>query len=393
MSEDSTPMRHVLGIDIGSTGIAAAVCRDVGERWSEPVVVPPVEAVVHVAGDATVSVGAEALRQSVTEPDRVARGFVRRIGDDVPFLLGDELYTPEALTAAVAGWVVDQVAADEGEPAERIAVTHPPSWGVYRRKLLLDALGAAGLPPAMLLPAPVAAAEGHLARERVDPQTVLGVCRIGGEHADLAVLRRGPSTFDLVTHAEPAEPAAGKVLDDLLFDHVRERCGDVAPSALRLVCTEAKERLSTLPETDLGPVRVTRAEFERLVRPALLATLEPLRRYERLNGVLLVGGTAAVPLVAHLVAELTGCRVVTEPEPATAVARGAALVARLAEGAAVESTALVPKVTGFPDLEPDDLYDDEPVPPRPPVVLTPLEPPRRRFVPSRRGGSRSEDDE
>ncbi|ROS40814.1 Hsp70 family protein [Amycolatopsis thermoflava] len=386
-------MRHVLGIDIGSTGIAAAVCRDVGERWSEPVVVPAVESVVHVAPDATVSVGAEAVRRSVVEPDRVARGFLRRVGDDVPFLLGDELYTAEALTAAVAGWVVDQVAADEGEPAERIAITHPPSWGTYRRKLLLDALAAAGLPPAMLLPTPVAAAEGHLARERIDPQTLVGVCRIGGEHADFAVLRRGSTTFDLVTHAEPAEPTAGKTLDDLLFEHVRERCGDVAPSALRLVCAEAKERLSALPETEIGLVRVTRAEFDRLVRPNLLATLEPLRRYERLSVVLLVGGTAAVPLLTELVAGLTGGRVVAEPEPASAVARGAALVARLVEGAAVESTALVPKVTGFPDLEPEDVYDDEPVPPRPPVVLTPLEPPRRRFAPSRRGGSRSEDDE
>ncbi|GAB3575642.1 hypothetical protein GCM10027445_38330 [Amycolatopsis endophytica] len=382
-------MRHVLGIDIGSTGIAAAVCRDVGERWSEPVVRAPVESVVHVAADATVSVGSEAQRQSAAEPDRVARGFARRVGDEVPFLLGDELYTAEALTAAVIGWVVDQAAADEGEPAERIAVSHPPSWGVFRRKLLLDALRAAGLPPAILLPSPVAAAEGHLARERIDPGTLVGVCRIGGEHVDLAVLRRGATTFDLVTSAEPSEPSAGRMLDDLLFEHLREQWGDVP----RALCTEAKARLSTAPEIEAGPARVTRAEFERLVRPALLATLEPLRRYERLNAVLLVGGTAAIPVLAEVVAELTGCRVVTEPEPASAVARGAALVARLHEGAAVESTALVPKVTGFADLEPDEPDDEPPVPPRPPVVLTPLEPPRRRFVPSRRGGSRSEDDE
>jgi len=386
-------MRHVLGIDIGTTGIAAAVCRDLGGRWSEPVVVPPVDAVVHVASDATVAVGGEALRQSVAEPERVARGFARRVGDDVPFLLGDQLYTAEALTAAVIGWVVDQVGAGEGTQAERIAVTHPPSWGAHRRKLLLDAMSAAGLPPAMLLPSPVAAAEEHLARERVDPGTLLGVCRIGGQHTDLAVLRRAATTFEVVTSAEPAEPVAGGVLDDLLFDHVRDQYPDVDPAVLRSTCTEAKERLANLPDTDVGPVRVTRAEFDRLVRPALLATLEPLRVHERLSAVLLVGGTAALSVVAELVAELAGCRVVTEPEPGTAVARGAALVARLGEGAPVESTALVPKVSGFPDLEPDELIDDEPVPPRPPVVLTPLEPPRRRFVPSRRGGSRSEDDE
>src|SRR5438067_9503545 len=152
-------MRYVLGIDIGSTRIATALCRCVGQTWTEPEVVSPTgtESLLHVAADAAVLVG----RHPAAEPDRVARGFLRRIGDDVPFLLGDELYTPEALTAAVAGWVADQVAATEGDHAEYIAVTHPPGWGAYRRGLLYDALQAAGRPRVQLLPTSIAAAESH----------------------------------------------------------------------------------------------------------------------------------------------------------------------------------------------------------------------------------------
>src|SRR5437868_3729167 len=113
-------MRYVLGIDIGSTRIAAAICRRAGEFWAEPEVVRSTESVLHVAPDATVSLGEEVP----AEPDRLARGFLRRVGDEVPFLLGDELYTPEALTAAVAGWIADEIAQAQGGEAERIALTH-----------------------------------------------------------------------------------------------------------------------------------------------------------------------------------------------------------------------------------------------------------------------------
>jgi molecular chaperone DnaK (HSP70) len=381
-------MRYVLGIDIGSTCVKAAVCRRAGEFWGEPEVVSrSLESVLHVASDATVQVGLDARLRGQGEPERMARGFLRRVGDDVPFLLGDELYRPESLTAVVAGWVTDQVAEAEGGEAERIAVTHPPGWGPYRRRLLHEALHEAGIPGALLLPAPIAVAENHLVRERVEPDAALAVCRLGGEYVDTAVLRRGPRTFELVAHDEqPAPP-----LDDELAEHVLERFGgDLAQ--LRAACPEARELLSTGSEVDLKG-RLTRSEFERLIRPLLVLALTPLARYERLSVALLVGGMARIPLVAQLAVESLDCRVVVDPDPVTAACRGAAWTARPPAEALPESTALVPRVTGYAELEPEEVYDAEPVPPRPPVVLTPLEPPRRRFVPARRSGSRDEDDD
>ncbi|NKQ53542.1 hypothetical protein HFP15_11685, partial [Amycolatopsis sp. K13G38] len=117
-------MRYVLGIDIGSTRSKAAVCRRAGEFWGEPqVVLRPIESVLHVAADGTVLVGPEARRLIRHEPHRIARGFARRAGDDVPFVLGDELYLPESLTAVAVGWIVDQVAQIEGGEPGRIALT------------------------------------------------------------------------------------------------------------------------------------------------------------------------------------------------------------------------------------------------------------------------------
>ncbi|GHF59423.1 molecular chaperone DnaK (HSP70) [Amycolatopsis bartoniae] len=379
-------MRYVLGIDLGSTRIKAAVCRRAGEIWGEPEVVCSLESVLHVAADATVVAGPEARHAAAAEPERIARGFVRRVGDEVPMLLGDELYRPESLAAVVVGWVADQVAELEGEEADRIAVTHPPGWGAHRRRLLHDALVEAGLPGVLLLPGPAAAAEALLVRERVEVGSLLAVCRLGGEHVDTALLRRAAATFELVAHDEqPAPP-----IDDVLVEHAVSRFGG-EPAQLRAACVEVKERLSTVTEVDL-PGRLTRVEFERLVQPLLTVALTPVRRYEEASAVLLAGGMARIPLVGRLAEELLDCRVVVDPGPETAACRGAALAARPPAEAPPESTALVPVVPGYPELDADEVYDSEPTPPRPPVVVTPLEPPRRRFVPNRRS-SRDEDDE
>ncbi|WP_435157111.1 Hsp70 family protein [Amycolatopsis sacchari] len=380
-------MRYVLGIDLGGTRIKAAVCRRAGEVWGEPEVVCSLESVLHVAPDATVVAGPEARRRALAEPGRSARGFARRIGDDVPLLLGDELYRPEALTAVVAGWVADEVAEAEGAEADRIALTHPPGWGGHRRRLLHEALAEAGLPGALLLPTPIAAAESLFVRERVEPCSLLGVCRLGGEYVDTALLRRAAATFELVSSDEQLAPP----LDDVLTEHAVARFGGEA-AQLHDACVEAKELLSSSPEVDL-PGRLTRTEFERLAEPYLRLALTPLRRYEQLSAALLVGGTARIPLAGRLAEEVLNCRVVVDPDPATAACRGAALAARPPAEAPPASTALVPRVTGLPELEPEEVYDPEPSPPRPPVVVTPLEPPRRRFVPTRRSGSRDEDDE
>lgn len=366
-------MRYVLGIDIGSSRVAAAVCRGDGTYWGEPEVVAMTDSVLHVAADATVLVGPDIP----AEPDRVARGFLRRVGDEVPFLLGGELYTAEALTAAVAGWVVDEVMEAEGGEPERVALTHPPGWGGYRRGLLHDALHEAGLPGALLLPSPVAAAESYQLHEPLETGAMLAVCRLGGEHVDTAVLRRGPAAFELLAHGEPADPQAGAAIDDVLAGHLG---GEVDASA----CVRAKEMLSTAPEVTVPApgdhVRITRPEFERLIRPLLVASLAQLRRYEQVPMVLLAGGTARIPLVAALAAESLDCRVVVDPDPGTAVCRGAAAAARPAGKPPSTSTALVPRAPNLPQTDLEDDYDPEPAPPRPPVVLTPLEPPKRRFV-------------
>uniref|UniRef100_UPI001BDD7B3C Hsp70 family protein n=1 Tax=Pseudonocardia sp. H11422 TaxID=2835866 RepID=UPI001BDD7B3C len=80
-------MSYQLGIDLGTTYTAAAVCRSSDQRWIEPEVVTlgtrtaTVPSVLFIAGDGSVVVGDAAERRALTDPDRVVREFKRRVGD------------------------------------------------------------------------------------------------------------------------------------------------------------------------------------------------------------------------------------------------------------------------------------------------------------------------
>ncbi|MEU6645139.1 Hsp70 family protein [Saccharomonospora sp. NPDC046836] len=401
-------MRYVLGVHLGATRTTAAVCRSGTGPWGEPEVVPLeepwLESVLHVSPDGELRAGQAALHRAAAEPERIARSPLRRIGDTVPFVLGELTYPAETLAAGLLALVADRVADSEGADAERIVVTHPPGWGGYRRGLLHEALDQAQLPGVLALPSPIAAAESHA---EVAVGATLAVCRIGGTHVETALLRRGPRGFELLAHTEPPELAAGAHLDELLVQHVLERASidrqdTGAMARLRAACTSAKERLSQVGETTVfGDLRLTRAEFEELARPVLEVVVAAFERLvstvaaEQLAGALVVGGTARIPLVRELAEAVLPCPVVIGDDPGTALCRGAALAARprVATAPAPASTSSSLITTGH-DLP--AVYgggaDLEPPPARPPVEITPLEPPRRRFALGRRASTERDED-
>jgi molecular chaperone DnaK len=118
-------MGYWLGIDVGTTVTAAAVCREDGPAevvalGDGSAVVP---SVVYLGDGAQVVVGSAAVRHAVTDPDRVVRGIIGRIGDEVPMVIAGQAYTAAQLVAMLIGWVVDQVASRHGGPAAGIMVT------------------------------------------------------------------------------------------------------------------------------------------------------------------------------------------------------------------------------------------------------------------------------
>ena len=425
-------MPYALGIDLGSGHLTAAICRNDHERLPEPEVLvldgsPVTEAVLHLTDEGTVEVGARALRQVVSRPDHVTRGFVDRVGDEIPTILGGRPYPAEVLIAAIVGWIADYAEAAEGVPPARLVVAHPACWGGHRRAALLGALREAGLPDLMLLPRPVAAAESYAASEPVEIGQEIAVHSLGAGRFESAVLRRGSFGFDLRAHGQSMDTIGGDLFDDLLatrvLDELGGEVGPVAKAKLRAGCRSAKERLSTelavtVPaprESSRGTVMVNRTDLEELIRPAVEATVSSLQRTiqaagattNTLRAVVLVGGCGRIPLVSELVTAGVRVRVTAAAEPELSVARGAALAAARVAKPAVEtpSSRSVPAHKPEPvgrraaaELQPaelpeEDLADIGPPPPRPPVEITPLEPPRRRMLrlPTRGGGDEEDD--
>ncbi|MFC7661160.1 Hsp70 family protein [Pseudonocardia benzenivorans] len=240
---------------------------------------------------------------------------------------------------------MQQVAAREGGPADRIAVTHPAAWGNHKKDLLAGALSRHGL-EVVFLAEPEAAALHYASAERVEAGSTIAVYDLGGGTFDAAVVRKAASGFGLLGRPEGIERLGGIDFDQVVFDHVVGAMPDAfaelddsdpdvlaAVGRIRRECTEAKEILSAdtevsvpvlLPGTQ-GSVRLHRSEFEQLIGPHVEETVAALLRAvgsagltaDMLSAVLLVGGSSRIPLVAQLVSEQVGGPSRSMPTPRT----------------------------------------------------------------------------
>ncbi|MDQ4117383.1 MAG: Hsp70 family protein [Actinomycetota bacterium] len=363
-------MSYLLGIDLGTTYTAAAVLRARGgDAAAEPEMLglgahgSEMPSVVLDGEDGSLLVGDAAERRATVERDRVAREFKRRIGDPTPVSLGIGALPAEELAATIVRYVVETAVTREGGLPERIALTHPASWGDHKLELLRSVLGPAlagiGAPPVEFLAEPQAAAVCHAAAERVEPDSTIAVYDLGGGTFDSAVVRKEPAGgFTLLGRPEGVEFLGGVDFDEVVFEHVRAGAAEAfagldesdpavwaAVARLRRECREAKEGLSADTEVSVpvwlsGPqggaqtvVRLHRGEFEELIGPRIEDTVQALRRAvdsagldpAELSAVLLVGGSSRIPLVAQTVSERLGRPVAVDADPKNAIAKGAAL--------------------------------------------------------------------
>ena len=373
-------MAYYLGIDLGTTYTAAASERGgvvealtLGNRSAS------VPTVVFLRDDGEILVGEAATRRATSDPGRVAREFKRRVGDPTPIILGGTPYAAEMLMARVLRWSVDRVREQQGEEPRAIALTHPANWGHYKLDLLTQAVRQVDLDAALLLAEPVAAATFYASQRTLAPDSVVAVYDLGGGTFDAAAVRRTADGFEIIGSPEGIERLGGIDFDEAVFAHVRQAVGDAldrldpeepaaqaAVARLRQECIDAKEALSS--DTDVSipvllpglqtEVRLTRSEFEAMIRPAIAETIVALRRAIRSAGVaaddigavLLVGGSSRIPLVAQMVGAELGRPIAIDAHPKDAIPFGAAIaVAARRGGATPESvTTLLPTDTRPP---------------------------------------------
>ena len=353
-------MGYVLGVDLGTTYTAVATYRDgraqivsIGTRTAA------IPSVVFLRQDQAVLTGEAADRRALSEPARVAREFKRRVGDTTPIMVGGSPYSAEQLSAELLKAVVERVTQLEGQRPDHVAVCHPANWGPYKRELLDQTVALADIGTPTFVTEPEAAAIHYASTEHVDPGEIVAVYDLGGGTFDAAVLRKTATGFETLGEPQGVERLGGIDFDAAVFAHVRNAVGGAlddldendptviaAAARLREECIEAKEALSSDSETSIPvllpnvmtEVRLTRGEFESMIRPTLNNTIVALQRALRsanvqpagISRVLLVGGSSRIPLVAELVGAELGRPVAIDAHPKHAIALGAAIAAAAA---------------------------------------------------------------
>ena len=350
-------MAYSLGIDLGTTYSAAATARDdrveifqLGERAAT------IPSIVVLRADGEVLTGDAAERRSLGEPTRTAREFKRRLGDPTPIILGGTPYGAEALLAHLLRAIVARVAEQSGGAPDAIVVTHPASYGAYKIDLLEQAIRQADIASVTLLTEPEAAAVHYARQERVPVDAVIAVYDFGGGTFDATMLRKTGDGFEQLGRPEGMERLGGIDFDEALFTRVMTMvraagteldANDPATLAaiarLREECRRAKEALSSDTDATITvalpglqtEMRLTREEFEEMIRPRITETIAALGRavksagieFDGVDRILLVGGSSRIPLVAEMVREATGRPIAVDAHPKHSMALGAAIVA------------------------------------------------------------------
>ena len=409
MAAEGVPMPYRLGVDLGTTFTAAAVAADggapvmlgLGDRALQ------VPSVVFLKPDGELLVGEPAERRARSEPGRAAREFKRRIGDPVPIIIAGSPYSPQALSARVLRWVVDKATERMGGPPAEVVLTHPANWGPYKLELLDQVVALADVGPARHLAEPLAAAARYTATTPLKVGERLAVYDLGGGTFDVCVIEQAREGLRVLGAPEGIEHLGGVDFDEALFRSVLDAVGGTErldqddPAVadgigrLRRECVEAKEALSSdadvvvplavpgLPTT----LRITRAELENLVRPALQETVAAMARALRsagveaqeLRSIVLIGGSSRIPLVGELLTGEFGVPTAMNTHPKHDVALGAVQDDRAGSaGGADELLAAAPAQGPVP--QPARKRGKEPAPqPSPPRAASkPQSPPEDR---------------
>jgi actin-like ATPase involved in cell morphogenesis len=357
---------YSVGVDIGASYSAAAVCRHGTARMcvlgGRGAAIP---SLVYLRDDQEVLVGEAAERRGAVDPARLARHVKRHVGDSEPFVLGGAPFSSERLMAALLEQIVAAATTREGAPPTHVAVCHPGHWEPSQVDLLRHALDLAGLRTVSLLTEAVAAAEHQAAKHGMAVGAKVAVYDLGGGSFEATVLQRTDAGFVVLGPPVGIERLGGVDFDEAVLTHVREQLADrlgdvdldadedpsvqVSVARLRRECAAAKEALSFDTETFVpvvlpdvhADVRLTRSELDARTRPSIERTVAALGQAISgaglapgdLDAVLMVGGSSQIPLVAELVAEALGRRITIDSHPKHTVALGAAVVAaRVADG-------------------------------------------------------------
>jgi len=348
-------MEKIIGIDLGTTNSEVAVIQD-----GRPVIIPVdgEKILPSVVGrdpaTGRLLVGQAARNQYILHPRHTVRSIKRRMGKPEKVVLGDQWFSPEEISAMILKRL--KTAAEEylGAPVQKAVITVPAYFNDVQRRATKTAGEIAGLEVARILNEPTAAALAH-GLLRQEDQICL-VYDLGGGTFDVSVVERSGGVLEvLASHGDTA--LGGDDFDGIVRSRLIEEFKDghgidlskdlhalarmtVAAENTKIALSDApyyevrEEFIATKQGAPLNLIReVSRQALESWIGSLIGSTRESIKRAladakiprEKVQKILLVGGSTRIPLVWRIIEESLGQLPHAEVDPALAVALGAAI--------------------------------------------------------------------
>jgi molecular chaperone DnaK len=356
-------MARAVGIDLGTTNSVVSVL-----EGGEPVVIANSEgarttpSVVAFAKNGEVLVGEVAKRQAVTNVDRTVRSVKRHMGTTWTVDIDGKPYTAQEISARVLGKLKRDAEAYLGENVTDAVITVPAYFSDAERQATKEAGEIAGLTVLRIINEPTAAALAYGLDKGDTEQTIL-VFDLGGGTFDVSLLEIGDGVVEVKATSGDnhlgGDDWDNKVVDWLVTSFKNGHGVDLskdkmAMQRLREAAEKAKIELSSSMQTSInlpyitasaeGPLHLeeslSRAQFESMTADLLERTKAPFQAVikdagislDKIDQVVLVGGSTRMPAVTDLVKEETGKEPNKSVNPDEVVAVGAALQAGVLKG-------------------------------------------------------------
>jgi molecular chaperone DnaK len=377
-------MAKVIGIDLGTTNSVVAVM-----EGGEPKIIINEEgnrltpSVVAFGKDGQVLVGQVAKRQAVLNPENTVFSIKRFVGrridevteemklvpykvvrgssQDARVAAGGKEWTPQQISAMILGKLKKAAETYLGEEVKQAVITVPAYFNDSQRQATKDAGTIAGLEVSRIINEPTAAALAYGLDKKKNE--LIAVFDFGGGTFDISILEVGDNVVEVRstngdTHLG-GDNIDQRIIEWIIQEFKRDQGIDLskdrtALQRLREAAEKAKIELSSVLETEIslpfitadatGPkhlqLRLTRAKMESMIQDILDRTLRPCElalrdagiAADRIDEVVLVGGSTRIPRVIQMVKEFFKRDPHQGVNPDEVVALGAAVQAGVLGG-------------------------------------------------------------